>query len=179
MGRKKMGRNRKKRTALTLVEILVVLLLVGILAGAMMLVSFSVTNKAEATRILEDMRSMKSAAVLYHADYGRWPVWMKRGTTIQDMNGNAGPGRYLEKIPLASDHWIGVAGASTDRAEATVIFVSLSVNRDILARLQTLGGALPLYGMTVKGPLFSIPESPSSFDAATHNAALWFIRKPE
>jgi general secretion pathway protein G len=174
-----MEMDREKRMAFTLVEILVALLLIAVLAGAMMLVSFSVTSKATATRILEDMRSMKSAAVLYHADYGKWPVWMKSGTTILDINGNAGPDRYLEKIPIARDHWIGVAGTSTEKAEATVIFVSISVNRDTLAQLQSLGHPLPLYGMRITGRLSSIPENPASFDAATHNAALWFIRKAE
>ena len=68
-----MKREDRNKRAFTLVEILIVLLLIGILAGSMMLVSFSVTAKAEATRIIEDMRSMKSAAMLYYADFGLWP----------------------------------------------------------------------------------------------------------
>jgi len=169
---------RLRTKAFTLVEILIVLLLVGILAGAMMLVSFSVTSKAEATRIIEDMRSMKSAATLYFADYGTWPIWMKNGTAIMDVNGHANPEKYMEKNPLAPDHWIGVAGVSGDSGQATVIFISTSVSQTTLERLQSLGTAYSLYGMKVMGPVSLIPDNPEPFDAAVHNAALWFIRKP-
>lgn len=167
----------RKRSAFTLVEILIVLIILGILSGAMMLVSFSITGKAEATRIIEDMRSMKAAATLYYADYGFWPVWMKSGSTMRDANNRATPGKYLESIPLRADHWVGVAGVSGDHGEATVIFVSTSVSPTTLQRLGMLGSAFPLYGMNVVGPIMAIPSNPDLFDASTHNAALWYIRK--
>jgi general secretion pathway protein G len=174
-----MKRLGRKRWAFTLVEILIVLLLIGILAGALMLVSFSVTAKAEATRIVEDMRAMKSAAMLYYADFGLWPVWMKSGTTIRDANNRATPDKYLESIPLRGDHWVGVAGVSGDLGEATVIFVSTSVSPTTLERLGMLGSGFPLYGMTVTGRITAIPDNPDVFDASTHNAALWYIRKKQ
>jgi general secretion pathway protein G len=172
-----MKREDRNKRGFTLVEILIVLLLIGILAGALMLVSFSVTAKAEATRIIEDMRSMKSAATLYYADFGFWPVWMKSGTIIRDLNNRATPDKYLESIPLRPDHWVGVAGASGDLGEATVIFVSTSVTQTALERLGVLGSGFPLYGMTVTGRITAIPDNPDVFDASTHNAALWYIRK--
>lgn len=172
-----MKRLGRKRQAFTLVEILIVLIILGILAGALMLVSFSVTAKAEATRIVEDMRAMKSAAMLYYADFGLWPVWMKSGTTIKDNNDKATPDKYLESIPLRGDHWVGIAGVSGDRGEATVIFVSTSVSPTTLQRLGMLGSAFPLYGMRVAGPIRAIPDNPDLFDASTHNAALWYIRR--
>lgn len=172
-----MKRLGRKRWAFTLVEILVVLIILGILAGAMMLVSFSVTSKADATRIIEDMRSMKAAATLYYADYGFWPIWMKSGITIRDTHNLAAPDKYLESVPLRPDHWIGVAGASGDHGEATVLFVSTSVSSTTLQRLGVLGSAFPLYGMRVTGPIMALPENPELFDASTHNAALWYIRR--
>ena len=171
---KRLGRRKR---AFTLVEILLVLVILGILAGAMMLVSFSVTSKAHATRIIEDMRSMKAAATLYYADYGFWPIWMKSGTTIRDANNRATPDKYLGSIPLRGDHWVGVAGTSGDHGEATVIFVSTSVSPTTLERLRVLGSGFPLYGMTVTGRITDIPDNPDVFDASTHNAALWYIRK--
>ena len=84
-----------------------------------------------------------------------------------------------ETMPLAPDHWIGVAGVSGDSGKATVIFVSNSVSMTTLQRLQSLGAAYPLYGMKVNGPLGAIPDNPEPFDATVHNAALWFIKKPE
>ncbi len=173
---KKPGR---KAFAFTLVETLIALLLIGILAGALMFVSFSVSAKAEATRIIEDMRSMKSAAMLYYADFGMWPVWMKSGNTMRDINGRATPDKYLERVPLGAESWVGVAGVSGDLGEATVIFVSASVRPLTLERLKALGAAFPLYGMEVTGPNMAIPEKPALFDASVHNAALWFIRKKQ
>lgn len=58
----------KRRAGFTLVELLIVMIIIGILAGAMMLVSGSGTDKAEATKIVSDMRTLKTATLLYYAD---------------------------------------------------------------------------------------------------------------
>ena len=52
----------------TLVEMLVVILIVGILVGAMMLLLGSANHAAEAAKIISDLRSLKSAAMLYYLD---------------------------------------------------------------------------------------------------------------
>lgn len=65
------AKNRKK--GFTLVELLIVIIIIGILAGAMLLVAGSGTDKATATKIVSDLRSLKSACLMYYADNNSWP----------------------------------------------------------------------------------------------------------
>ena len=64
-------RKLRKRSGFTLVELLIVIIIIGILAGAMLLVAGSGTDKAEATKIISDLRSLKSAALMFYADGGK------------------------------------------------------------------------------------------------------------
>jgi type II secretory pathway pseudopilin PulG len=51
-----------------------VIIIIGVLASSMLLVVGNAEDKAEATVIVSDMRSMKSAAILFKLKEGRWPV---------------------------------------------------------------------------------------------------------
>lgn len=61
---------QQKKDGFTLVELLVVIVIIGILTGMLISTLGSTTDKAEATKILSDMKNIKSAAVLYFMDKG-------------------------------------------------------------------------------------------------------------
>ena len=58
----------------TLVELLVVIIIVGILAGTMMLAYGNVVAKAEAAKVVNTMKLMKSSATFLYNDTGSWTV---------------------------------------------------------------------------------------------------------
>ncbi len=102
---------KSHRRAFTLVELLIVIIIIGILAGMMMLSAGAATDKATATRIISDTRTMKAAAVMYKADYGSWPLWIYMGGQYRnaDTSGDASvlPGKYFDVDPVGDGYWIG------------------------------------------------------------------------
>lgn len=67
-----MGRGLKRK-GFSLVELLIVIIIIGMLASVMMLLMGVAEDKAEATSILSDMRSMKAAVIIHKLEKGRWP----------------------------------------------------------------------------------------------------------
>ncbi len=62
-----------KQRAITLVELLIVIIIIGILAGAMLMLRASSSDKAEASRIISDLRTLKVAVSMYQVAEGANP----------------------------------------------------------------------------------------------------------
>jgi general secretion pathway protein G len=91
----------------TLVEILIVIVIIGILAGSLLMTMGTARDSAEAARIISEMRTMKSAAVLYKSDYGFWPRW-DNANHYTDPQTNVDLLNYADKLPQNDNYWIGV-----------------------------------------------------------------------
>jgi len=90
----------KKSKGFTLVELLIVIIIIGILAGMMMLATGSATDKAEATKIVSNLRNMKAAAIMVYADDNKWP------SDIKSLD------KYMD-ASISSDYSVGKYGNAT------------------------------------------------------------------
>lgn len=118
---------KRKSKGFTLVELLIVVIIIGILAGMMMLSTGSATAKAEATKIVSDMRNMKAAAVMVYADTTTWP------TAIASLD------EYIDQKIDATKYGIAASG---DYIEFKISTISDSAVKDSLAKLASSGVAL-------------------------------------
>ncbi|MCF0247875.1 MAG: type II secretion system protein [Synergistes sp.] len=104
---KNVEKKRRRSKGFTLVEMLIVIIIIGALSGMMMLSTGSATDKAEATRIVSDMRNIKAAAIMYYSDHSAWPE-----SHNFDGNAYASLDKYLDKRPTA--------GYGIDNTDGTV-----------------------------------------------------------
>jgi len=100
---KKRLQRKGARKGFTLVELLIVIIIIGILAGAMMLVAGTSRDAAEASKIISDLRNMKAAVLMWMAD---------NPTTITktDWNGKHTDQATLDKLNKYLDRPL-IAGA--------------------------------------------------------------------
>ncbi|GHT02179.1 hypothetical protein AGMMS50276_31870 [Synergistales bacterium] len=71
----------RARKGFTLVELLIVIVIIGILVGAMLLSSGSATATAKASAILSELRGLKGSMILYMADHNGG-FTLKGATTV-------------------------------------------------------------------------------------------------
>ena len=68
-----MLRLRGVRRGFTLVELLIVMVIIGVLSGMLLLVAGASSDKAEVTKLINDMSNVKYASLLYYANHAVWP----------------------------------------------------------------------------------------------------------
>lgn len=105
---------KRKNKGFTLVELLIVFVIISILSGMLLLVAGSGRNKAMATKIISDMRTLKSAALIYyHEDKKQWPS----GEIAESFYS-----KYLDrKVPESSDETVWYSFDSSDKVSCVVV----------------------------------------------------------
>jgi len=152
-------RNMRKRTGFTLVELLIVIIIIGILAGSMMLVAGSGTDRAEATKIISDLRSMKGAALMYYADENKWPATGDAKTTLEP---------YMDRVITAGEMRIANAGTGAP--------AGLYIGKTGLGGAVNLGIRKALKNSaTDAGLIGGDATNPTSADIESAASSVWMV----
>jgi general secretion pathway protein G len=146
------GISRTGRSGFTLVELLIVIIIIGILAGAMMMLMGSSSDRAEATKIISDLRSLKSATLQFRAEHKD-----AIALTIDDlrpfMDANINPAHYQAMggptPPDGTIKWyVGYIGPHMANAGVRKALASSAKDSNLLGQVAIMGLTdTPAYGI--------------------------------
>ena len=168
----------KRKKAFTLVELLITMIIIGILASALLLVAGGAEERAMASRILEDARTMKSAALFYNSDHDSWPIWVLSGPNYMNMVpglSDALPSKYVGQIPVRDQYWFGVVNDSTVSSgdvKAAVVLYDSGLSSGVRRRMGLMAEEMGIYAMDDPAARdFSLVHTYTSSDSNM----MWFI----
>ncbi|MEG1602109.1 MAG: type II secretion system protein [Cloacibacillus sp.] len=113
-----------RKKAFTLVELLIAIIIIGVLAGIMMISAGGATDKANMTRCVADRRSIRSALNIYRAEHGGYEGFSDK---LKDMFDNYnGAGLETDKIKGICP----IDGIYTITSEDQKIMITCSLHPD-------------------------------------------------
>ena len=170
-------RSAKKR-AFTLVELLIVIIIIGILAGMMLLSAANASDSAKAARIIADIKTMRSVAVLYKADHGDWPVWVYDESIGYDAlySTDVLPDKYSDLTTEGDGYWVGSMKGKDGAAYSVGYVADLGVG--VKKVLERRASGASLYGGMLSDMKTKTAESIASSNyKAEHDVLITIVSK--
>jgi prepilin-type N-terminal cleavage/methylation domain-containing protein len=136
-----MGVYDARNRGFSLVELLIVILVIGVLAGMMMIAAGSATDGAEAARYVSDLRMAKSASLLLFINEGTWPTEANEATVRASLDRYAdraiftGADRKYDLDVVEGSEDIG-GGATKDRTILGIKPAEMQIHPSVLAKIK-------------------------------------------
>lgn len=130
----------RRNRGFTLVELLIVIVIIGILAGSLLLVFGRASDRSTATRIVSNLMTMKRASVIFFYDNGRWPENLEADYVDlrEYMDRNQLSVGWASELSTVETYGIQVLN-STDVYAAVAVGDSQGMNQGIRDILEKIG----------------------------------------
>lgn len=172
------GGEKREVCGFTLIETLIVLLIIGVLVGAMLLLAGFAGDKAQAKRVLSEMNAMRLAGILYYADRGAWPIWAyseanKGYRNLAPDGCGVLPNAYLDRLPVNKRYWIGLMYGkdNSNRTRAFIILYDQGLNKRTKEILAEMAKGMGFFAKANQSKIFEDLHVFTSKD----NNIIWFL----